>query len=348
MRNKHLVYAMLGLAVTVSMLACNAQTQTEDLPSITDHNDVMVSTMYGYTLQDCGSSICYRHPNGGMAVMTERQDAWETNTVLETVMFDYVDEWNGDLIYRAVEDDAYHWYVYDIASDTSAPLELPDAYPASDALNDVSGICVIEDHLYIMHSYWQGISCFDLATGAYVTTFDAETWGGFVPCSADETTFYVPSTIGMDVFDLVSGEKTSYDWSANEHWLGSAKLKSAFLTESGRMYLHIAREDAMVPEEQKRGILYADTKGDVSELVPVTSLGDLPAYSVTRVYGEYCGTLVLTDGTQLYAYDTETDKITALCEMHDDNVTCAGGYVLTSSKDGYDVSVIAEIPDTVA
>ena len=349
MRNKRIVFAILAGTVMASMLGCHSQTNdtTSDASPLIEKNAVMVRPMYGYTMQECGGRLSYRHPDGGMTILSNRQGEWETSTVLDDVIIDHVDNWNDDLIYRAVDDESYEWYVYDFETDTSTALQLSDSAAAKEALQDVSGICVIGDGLYIIHSYWRGISRIDLVTGAY-GIFDADVWSGYVPCAADASSFYVPGTRGMEVFDLKSCKRAAYDWSENEKWLGSANLNSALLTEGNRMYLHIAREDAMVPEELKRVVFYVDTNGDLSELVSVTDLGGLPAYSVTRVYGEYGGTLVLTDGDVLYAYDTENNTITELCAMPKTNVFCEGGYVLTPSENGTDLSVIAQIPASVS
>ena len=338
---------LLGVMLCASVVSCGEKTETDEVPLNRARNGVL-SQAGAFSVavpQRIGSAVYDPNADGGITVMTHQNGVWESDRILDDAFVVHMAAWGDDLLCGIAEDEVLSWYVYDTETETKSPLSIPEATAAAEALDDVSGICVIDDGLYVMHSYWQGISRIDLTTWDCVT-FDAEKWGNDVRCSADETFFYLPMPTQMEVFDLASGEKAVYNWSEHENWPEGAKITGAYLTENDRMYLHISREDAMVPEEIKRAVWYVDTNGDMSQPVSLTNLGDLPAYSVTRLYGEYGGTLVLSDSTTLYAYDTETDKITELCAFPQNGVTCAGGYVLTQTDSG--MEVVTEIPATVS
>ena len=336
---------LLGVILAASIVSCTI-TDTEELTPVKTRNGFITQAgaFSVITPQSTGTAVYCLNPDEGITELTYQDQSWKTEQILTESFIQHMGVWGDDLLCGITEGEGLAWYVYDTETDAKVPPAILETGTAAEVLEDVSGICIIDNGLYVMHSYWAGISRIDLTTGDYVT-FDAEIWNRQVSCSADEHSFYVSTPTQMEVFDLVSGKKTVYDWSEYEHWLEGAKISSTYLTENGRMYFHISREDAMVPEEIKRAVWYVDTNGDLSQPVSLTSLGDLHAYSVTRLCGEYAGTLVLSDGTTLYAYDTENDKITALCAFPQNGVTCAGAYVLTGTADG--MEVIAEIPASV-
>ncbi|MBQ7299868.1 MAG: hypothetical protein IJW77_08510 [Clostridia bacterium] len=344
MKTKKLAAGILiGVILAASTVSCGEQTETKEVPPVNARNGILsqAGALTVLTPQSTGNAVYYPNPDGGVTAMTQQKGAWESDKVLNDAFVLHMDVLGDELICGIAEGETLAWYVYDTGTDTKAPLPIPETGAAAEALSDASGVCIIGDGLYVMHSYWQGVSRIDLTTWECVS-FDSETWDRQVSCAADETSFYVMKPFGPEVFDLSSGEKAVYDWSGSDAWLGSASIRSSYLTENGRLYLHIAREDAAVPDEMKRGILYADTADLAADPVPLANLGVLPAYAVTGMYGEYDGTLVLTDGDMLYAYDTETDRIADLCALPQTDVICSGAYVLTPTSDGY--YVIAEIP----
>ena len=338
---------ILSVILCASIVSCNENPETEELLPIADRNAILsqAGTFGLVTPQNIGNAIYYPSADGGITVMTHQNGAWKSDRVLDDAFVLHMAALGDELICGIAEGDGLAWSVYDIGAETLTPLPIPETSAAAEALDDASGICILEGGLYVMHSYWQGISRIDLTTWDCVT-FDAETWGNHVLCSADETSFYIPMPNQIEVFDRADGDGSVYNWSEHENWPEGAKITGAYLTENDRMYLHISREDAMVPEEIKRAVWYVDTKGDWSQPTVLTNLGDLAAYSVTRLCGEYGGTLVLTDGDKLYAYDTESDKLAELCAFPQNGVICAGGYVLTQTDNG--MEVVVEIPATVS
>ena len=357
--------ALFLTAVLVSFSACSGTDDTDERLPAPDYANAAFNTLQYKPAVLADGNTVFRHDTAyGVTRLDVDDGSVRAETVLpdETVLFSAV--WGEKLLYcadAADENAMYAWYVYDPETGETETFTVPDAQTsdetsesafssgavsgAADALRDVSGICVMGDGLYVMHNYWQGVSRIDLVTGDCVT-FDTETWANVVSCSADETSFYLPTATGAAVFDLATGEKVVYDWQESDAWLGgagsSATVRSAHLTENDRMILFVTREDAMVPDEEKRAVLYLNTTDFSLPPVRVTMLDSIPANTVTAVCGEYRGTLVLSDGETLYAYDTETDAAEVLCAMPENGVFCAGKYIFAATEDGD--TVLAEIP----
>ena len=284
----------------IFMVACAPQsdkTAYEDVTKVPqsdytkhlDYQNIVLSSMWGMrNLHACGDKLFYLNSDNEVIMMTYQDGTLSTKVLINNPKLDIFSVWNDDLIYRVLEDNSNVWYTYNIETDSSTELSLSISEQIFDALNRVDGINSVGDDLYVMHPYYMGISRINFSTGEYVL-YDTASWNRAVLCAVDKSCFYVPGMVGMEVFDLISGEKTVYDWREHENWLGSAQIRSAYLTEDGKMYLHITREDAIVPDELKRAILYVDVSGDLSKPISLSTVGTLPAYSVTRVYGEYYG-----------------------------------------------------------
>ena len=179
MRTKRIFSALLAGMICMGITACDTPTDTgkpsDETPHGTYENRMIVKTVgIDTSPMTDGETLFHRNTENALVKMTNENGIWKTEPVITEQMLHYTAMWNGDFLLYLTEtgSEIPAWYVYDTETAACEPLAISLSDAAAEAMRDVSGICVIGDDLFIMHSYWQGISRIDLATGECVN-FDS-------------------------------------------------------------------------------------------------------------------------------------------------------------------------------
>ena len=157
---------ILSAILCASLVSCNENPETEELLPIVDRNAILSQAgAFGIvTPQNIGNAIYFPSADGGITVMTHQNGGWETDRVLDDAFVLHMAALGDELICGIAEGEGLAWSVYDIGAETLTPLPIPETSAAAEALDDASGICILEGGLYVMTMYRESASLTTVCT----------------------------------------------------------------------------------------------------------------------------------------------------------------------------------------